>query len=137
VQSEFNSTSRAKQLLDFNNLIDGNLGASDIDAIVDYHNSLWIITEVKLLGKDVPFGQNLMLNRLAADLEKTGKPVLLIVAEHNILDANENIVLKDCIVRNYKIKGERHTPKRTVTVGEFVNASIKILEAKKLAREPK
>lgn len=60
----FQHANRGRQLLRFDDFRYGNITPTDIDAVIDYKNYVWVFFEAKLKDKDVPFGQKLALERL-------------------------------------------------------------------------
>ena len=84
---------------------------TDIDAITEYHNRLFIIMEVK--GEDVPlcFGQITALTRMVDALQDSKKDAILFICRHQVKEASQPIILKDTVVSEvywnkqwYKIK---------------------------------
>ena len=69
----YQNVNRGRQLLRFDGLKWGNITPSDIDGIVEFHDSVWVICEVKLGKKDLPLGQRLTLERFVNDTTKAGK----------------------------------------------------------------
>lgn len=97
-----------KQLIDFKGLeLDGKIYPTDIDAIIEYHDSEYIILEVKHNKADVPWGQRLCLQRMVDDFTKVGKKAVAIVCEHNVDDPNKPIVASFCNVRELYYGGEK------------------------------
>ena len=95
----------------------GTITPTDIDAIVDYQNKIWIIYEVKMVGKDVPYGQRLALMRLIQNAKNSGKHGCAMIVEHNVTDPHNNVFLKDCIVREMYTtdRMQWRTPRRRKT----------------------
>lgn len=96
------SEDRARQLIRFDgcNIEGTNITPTDIDAYIEYHNKTTIMIEVKSEGKEVEQGQRITIERFVTDGHKAGKKNLGIVAEHHNEDPSEDIMLKDCTVRN-------------------------------------
>ena len=112
---------RAKQLRDFSGLRYGNITPTDFDGVIEYHDKGWIIIETKYEDAPVKRGQWLCLERLYNDLEKAGKPTLLIISKHYHHDVNEPIDLANSEVVSYKIKGKWFPDtKNTVYIGDTV-----------------
>ena len=86
-----------KQGLIFGDIEYDGMRPSDIDLVMEARDECWIIAEIKTEGKEVPTGQRLMLERLYNDLEKSGKPVLCVVANHNH-PVDEDIDAANCII---------------------------------------
>lgn len=124
----FANRKRAKQLIDFEGLInEGKLGASDVDAVIEYKNKLYILIELKGRNAPLPYGQRLFLTRFVDDMRNAKKPAMVLVAEHDVDDCDQDIVLKDCIVREYhctNMKGWKR-PKLEHTCQKAVDLFIK------------
>lgn len=88
---------RARQPVNFDGIGSGKKIPSDIDLIYENQNRWYFIVEIKLAGNDMTGGQKIMLERLAKDIIKTGKKVMVLVAEHQT-KAAEIVQAKDCIV---------------------------------------
>ena len=122
----YQNVNRGRQLIRFDGLRYGNITPTDADFLIEYHNSLWLFGEVKMIGKDVPYGQELALERLVRDTSKAGKHSLAFIAEHNITDTRKDVYIKDCMLRSVFASGEKRwrTPKHPMTVKELVTAYI-------------
>ena len=69
-----------KQLIDFQGLaVDEYIYPTDIDGLIEYKDSEYIIFEVKYGDAEVPFGQKLALQRMVDDFTKTGKQAVVLV----------------------------------------------------------
>jgi hypothetical protein len=108
---------RAKQITSFANL---TTGATDVDGLIEYHDRCYVIFEIKRQGAEVPAGQAIALSRLCDDLART-KPTLLVIAEHNEPDPEQDIDAASAIVRRYRYKGQWRTPKKRATVKEVTD----------------
>lgn len=118
--SLFINRDRAKQLIEFKGVMEGSCSPTDIDGLIEYHNKAFIFIEVKGAGKDLPLGQSLALERLCDSLNQV-KPTLVIVADHNTQNPNDDIPLKDTTVRKFRWQNKwRFTPEPT-TVKEMVS----------------
>lgn len=123
--------SRGKQLLRFDGFCYGSITPTDIDAVIEYRDELWITFEVKLEGKDVPVGQRLALERHVRDTEKAGKNSIAIIVEHDVYDYQQDVFLCDCIVRElyaYDKKTNSYIwrkPKKRITAKEAADTYIK------------
>ena len=73
----------ASQIRDFSGLRYGTITPTDIDGLIEYKDTAFIIVESKHEGGEMPFGQRLALQRLCDACQKSGKDTLLIVASHN------------------------------------------------------
>lgn len=91
---------RAKQLISFEGMELGEKAwPTDFDAVIEWHDSAWIVFEVKLWNAPVPYGQRLALERYVRDTHKAGKRAVALVVEHGISDTSREVPLADCNVR--------------------------------------
>lgn len=103
----FNYTDRGKQLICFDGIInEGKLGATDIDAIIEYKDKAYIFFEVKLVDAPMPDGQRLALQRLVDDIGSMGKKAVAAVVTH-WTRPEEDIQLQHCLVREVYVSSER------------------------------
>lgn len=126
----YNNINRAKQLLLFEGMQYQKITPTDVDGIIEYHDKAWFIYEVKLHGTELKYGQRLMLERFCNDMSATGKYVIAIIADHEEFDPDEPVWLKDCVVREIKIKTNKW--RKTImpmTVGELTDICIELIDA--------
>lgn len=94
---------RKRQIVDWSGVCIGNITPSDIDACVEYRGRAWVFIEMKLRPGLPATGQRRMLQELARDMWKAGKPVLIILVAHGVDDCHEDIVGGDCIVGHWLV----------------------------------
>lgn len=97
---------RKKQLLDYSGLLFGNITPSDIDGIIEWHNDKYALLEYKYKAAQMPFGQKLLLERMANDLYRSGKEVVVLVAKHEEDDCDNEVDAAKCLVRELYIPTE-------------------------------
>lgn len=113
-----------KQLIDFEELnIDGYIYPTDIDGIIEYKDSEYILFEVKYSGVDVPLGQRIAIQRMVDDFTKIGKRAVAFVCEHTVRDADEPVVAAWCKVREVYYGEEKQwkIPEKETTVREAID----------------
>ena len=109
---EIKHPSRAKQLIDFSGLQytsphnGSTITPTDIDGCIEWNDECFIFFEIKLKGKDLPYGQRLALQRL---VKSCNKPAVLFIAEHNIENCNDGIDAAKCIVEKYYLPNGWHS----------------------------
>lgn len=114
----------AKQLIDFQGLnVDDHIYPTDIDALIEYHDSEYILLEVKYKGARVPYSQRIAMQRMIDDFAKIGKSAIAIIGEHAITDPNQLIVAADCAVREvyYGSEGIWRAPDRPLVIRQAVD----------------
>ena len=95
----FNDRVKAGQLINFDGLRWGKKSMSDIDAMFEYKNKLFVVIEYKYKDSPLPLGQKIALTTLVDTLNQV-KPALLIIASHSTpshegdIDAASAIVTK-------------------------------------------
>jgi len=126
----FNHIGKAKQLISFDGIWFNGASLSDIDFCMEYHDSVWVIGEVK--GKDVvvPKGQRTLLQRFVNMARDSGKRAIAIVVEHHVWNCREMVQLKDCQVLEYYTSetGRWAYPRRPYYVEEMIDQYIYMSE---------
>lgn len=133
VGSRINNPHRMKQLIDFKGLeVDGYIYPTDIDGLIEYKDSEYIIFEVKYGNAEVPFGQKLALQRMVDDFTKVGKQAVAFICEHTVRDANTPVVAAWCRVREiyYGEEKQWRAPEVEITVREAVSSFQKYSKLK-------
>lgn len=124
MQSRINNPNRMKQLIDFKELdVDGYIYPTDIDGLIEYKDSEYIIFEVKFGDAEVPFGQKLALQRMVDDFTKVGKQAIVMICEHTVWDTNKPVVAAWCKVREVYYGNEKkwRATANEITVREAVD----------------
>lgn len=79
MKSKILNPKRMKQLIDFKGLeLDNGIYPTDIDGLIEYHDSEYILLEVKHKDARVPYGQRLAIQRMVDDFTKAGKKAVAI-----------------------------------------------------------
>lgn len=73
--------------------MDKHIYPTDIDAMIEYKDSKYLLFEVKYEDSVVPVGQRLALQRMVDDFTKTGKQAIVIICTHHISNPNEPIIM--------------------------------------------
>lgn len=74
MESRIHNRHKMKQLIDFKGCaVDGGMYPTDIDGVIEYKDSKYIIFEVKYGDSEIPIGQRLALQRMVDDFTKSGK----------------------------------------------------------------
>lgn len=124
MKSKIKNPKRMKQLIDFQGLkYDRGIYPTDIDGLVEYKDSEYIIFEVKHENAEVPYGQRLALQRMVEDFTKAGKRALAIVCEHHITNPDKPVIAAKCDVREIYY-GEEHcwrSPNHKITVRQAID----------------
>jgi hypothetical protein len=101
---------RAKQFYDFTGMMEGNIQATDIDGFIEYKNKGYIILELKLTDKELPYGQKLAYERFIKDTTFANKKSIVFVIEHKVYDAKKTILVSDCFVREFYYSNKWRKP---------------------------
>jgi len=118
------SRSNLAQVINFSGLKFGSMYPSDIDAIIEVRDKLWIVIEVKHGDAEPPFGQRLMLERLVDALSEH-RQAILFLANHK---SRGEVDLASCIVTKYRIRKKWVVPRAPVTVHDAVKKMIREAE---------
>lgn len=114
----------AKQLIDFQGLgIEGGIYPTDIDALIEYHDTEYILVEVKYKKAKVPYSQRLAIQRMVDDFTKVGKRAIALVAEHYDSDPRKPVIAANCRVRElyYGEESQWRVPTHELTVRQAVD----------------
>lgn len=120
----YKSTYRGRQLLRFDGLeLDSHITPMDVDAMIEYHDQKRVLIEVKLQNTPVPQGERLALERFVNDFGNLGKTSIAIIADHKVFDTKEDVLVRDCIVREIYHSDERYwrEPNRMLRVSDLLN----------------
>ena len=115
---------RRKQIIDFSGLRYGNITPTDCDGFIEYQNKAYVLFEIKYRDAKVPHGQSLALTRSVDDYVSAGKKALLIIAQHEVDDPNQDINAAKCSVRDFYFKGKWHKPKDSITLKDAIDKFI-------------
>ena len=114
-----------KQLIDFEGCaLDKYIYPTDIDAMIEYKDSKYLLFEVKYEDSVVPVGQRLALQRMVDDFTKTGKQAIVIICTYHISNPNEPIIMANCRVREvyYGEEQKWRSPDKDLTVAEAIDS---------------
>ena len=109
MKSKILNPKRMKQLIDFKGLeLDNGIYPTDIDGLIEYHDSEYILLEVKHKDARVPYGQRLAIQRMVDDFTKAGKKAVAIVCEHKVDDTDKSPGYKfaEAEMRGYPVRIE-------------------------------
>lgn len=111
---------RARQVNSFHNLQVGRLGATDVDALIEYKDKGYIFIEIKYMEKQMPLGQRIALERLVKDTG-SNKLSIALVCEHWVTDTEKFVDVGNCYIREIYTSTEKiWRPTKTVmTVKEL------------------
>lgn len=125
MESRINNPNKMKQLIDFKGCSVGEgMYPTDIDGLIEYKDSEYILFEVKYGNAPVPIGQRLAIQRMIDDFTKVGKQAVAFVCEHTVRDTNTPVVMAWCKVREiyYGKEKQWRAPDREITVREAVDS---------------
>lgn len=135
MKSKIRNPKRMRQLIDFEGLELDNerMYPTDIDGLIEYRNSEYIILEVKHENARVPYGQRLALQRMVDDFTKAGKRAIAIVCEHHVSDTNKAIDAAMCAVREMYYGGEHRwrPPDNPMNVRQAVDSFQRYIKGRK------
>lgn len=122
-----NSTERGKQHTprlaqqgrDFSGLRYDKITPTDIDALLEFGDKLFVFIETKLPGVAMDRGQQLALERVVDAIAETGRRAIGIVCEHENRDGDINFAL--CGVTEYRWLKQWRVPVTKITAREAVD----------------
>ena len=109
---------RFRQPLLFEGMNIGKMYPTDIDAMTEYHDRLYIFMEVKYEDTPTNYGQLTALQRTANALQETGRDAIVLICRHSVEDRTKPVLLKDTIVSNIYFKGEWYDADMPMTAGD-------------------
>lgn len=128
----FDHEERAKQLIRFDGMHMGKRGFTDFDAVMEWRKRGWLVFEVKCIGKEIPIGQKLALERFVRDTSATGKFSVAALVEHNVTNPAEPIYLRDCLVKSVYVTDEFtwRPPKEWMNSHGLMSKFIEVVDKK-------
>ena len=119
MESRIHNKRKMKQLIDFKGCaVDGGMYPTDIDGVIEYKDSKYIIFEVKYGDSEIPIGQRLALQRMVDDFTKSGKQAIVLICSHTVKNPNKPVVMAWCNVREIYYGDEKRwrTPDKEIKV---------------------
>lgn len=104
-RGEIRNVARSQQVNNFKYLRYGKITPTDLDGLIEYKDLAYVLIEVKYQDAPLPFGQRLALKRMVKDLS-FNKKAIAIVCEHNITNAEEQVDVANCDVREIILSDE-------------------------------
>lgn len=127
-----NFTERAKQLMLFDGLVrHRGISPTDIDGLIDYNGNAFILLEGKLAGTPLLYGQKMAIENLSKAIIDGGKECVALVFEHQT-KASEDIIIKNCLVREVYSLGYWRNPKSNISVIQAVELLEEYFKGKKI-----
>ena len=126
-RGSYNHRRMGKQLLCFDGIsYGGNVTPMDIDGFIEWHDQKRVLLEIKLNGVKVLGGERLALERMVNDFSSIGKESLAIIADHKVFDTNQDVIVRDCIVREIYHSREKvwRPTKRLMDVGTLLDSFL-------------
>lgn len=124
MKSRIHNPQKMKQLIDFKGCgVGEGMYPTDIDGLIEYKDSRYILFEVKYGDTAVPIGQKLALQRMVDDFTKVGKQAIALVCSHTVSNPDKPVVMAWCKVREIYYGDEKQwrTPDREITVREAID----------------
>ena len=89
---------RSQQIIDFSGIRYKNITPTDIDGFFEKAGRAFVFYEYKLLGAEIPRGQELALTRIVDGLRIAGKSAVLFICRHNEVDPAKDVKAANAIV---------------------------------------
>lgn len=118
---------RRKQIIDCSGLRIGKITPTDCDGLIEYHGKAYVLFELKHRDAEVPRGQLTALVRAIDDWRQAHKFALLIIAEHNVDNPNEDIDAAQCVVRSW-YGGKWRQSNTTITLKDLIENFISFVD---------
>jgi len=127
-ESTIRSRERMAQIRDFSGLHFGSIIPTDIDGLIEYQNLCFILIETKFGDAQLPFGQELALERLTDAIQASGKPAICIVASHT---SSGDIDVGATKVTKYRSRFIWRVPLKPITTRAIIEGFIKHIKSGK------
>ena len=111
----------ALQVRDFSGLRFGNITPTDIDMLIEYKNKAFIYGETKYKNAEIPYGQELALERLCDVSHDANKPSIAIISSH---ESEGDIDMAQTVVTKYRFRKKWYLPEQITTMRELVQRFI-------------
>lgn len=116
---------RAKQIIDFSGIRFNNITPTDIDGFIDYKNTAFVFMEMKLTGAEMPYGQELALERLVDAITESGRHnACALLCRHDKKNPDEDIVAAETNVERIYWNGAWRATKRRRTAKEVIDSFL-------------
>ena len=116
---------RAKQIIDFSGIRFNNITPTDIDGVIDYHDRAFVFLEMKLDGAEMPYGQQLCLERMVNAIQKSGRDACALLCRHDKRNPDEDVQAAETCVERVYWKGAWHGLKKPMTTKEVVESFLR------------
>ena len=113
------SKERINQSVNFTGFKFDKIYPSDIDAVIEIDNEFLFLFEIKTGNNQPSSGQKYMLERIYKNWIEQGKIAYLIYCKHNT-KSNEEIFLKDCIIKDVLPKDEDYLEMDVLSFFEMI-----------------
>lgn len=125
-RGSYNHRRMGKQLLRFDGISYGNVTPMDIDGFIEWHDKKRVMLEIKLQNVPILTGERLALERMVDDFARLGKESMAVIADHKVFDTNEDVIVRDCLVREIYHSRERiwRPTKMMMTVGMLLDSFL-------------
>lgn len=118
MKSEIRNENFLKRTVDFTKLKEDGKMPTDIDAVIEFSDKLFIFIEFKhKTNTAMSVGQRVCYERICDRIQSTGVPCFVLQAEHN---SNGRIEASTCIVNFYRYKKEWRPTKEPQMLGELI-----------------
>lgn len=114
------------QTVDYNGLLPYPLAPTDIDGLVDVKGMGYIIIEIKRGHTQMPFGQQLAIERMVQDFHKAGKHAVAVLIRHEEYD-HTDVIFPAILPISAIYDGKRwRKPNRPCLAHEFIGTTIEL-----------
>lgn len=111
---------RYKQEVDFSGLkFERNITPTDIDGVLDFGGSVFVLIELKFKNAEMPNGQRWCLERVCDKLAE-GSRCVLIVANHDH-PPEEKVNAASAVIREYRLNGSWMKPQNSTTLRQGID----------------
>ena len=119
-RGKIHNRERGRQIIDYSGVRYGLITPTDIDGFFEYHNDAFVFYEMKYGDAMLPRGQCIALMRLVNACWNAGMKAVLIIGQHDVTNADDDIRADAVPVRGIYLG-----PKYGWRLGKLRNRTIK------------
>lgn len=120
---------RKQQIANMNGLRFNKITPTDLDAVIDFDDRLFVFIEGKFIATPIPFGQQLAINRLCDACHRPPhRYAYAIIADHHH-PSDEDVDFSNMTVRTIRQNGRWKPPmQRGLTVRQAIDRMVSAVE---------
>jgi hypothetical protein len=115
---EINNRERLRQVLSFVGMNYKDGWPTDIDVFLEFDKEIFIFADLKLKGTELTTGQERTYRSLT---DRLGDKAIFIIAEHETYNTNDDVIVANSRVINYRWQNKWEKPERPIMLKEAID----------------